>query len=93
MTKKHGKHQTVAPDAKRSVEWLQARSGVSKIVLGKTTGCRHAFTSGWLKFVAFVTTGLKCRLYSGLGVMDLYVHCSMEHRDALRVAIDEKFKV
>ena len=91
MPHKHGRHQTLSKNLRRSVDWLENRPGVKKVVLGLAEACRHRRSPGDLKVRRATDAGLHLNGYSGTGVIKLFLVCDADRRDDLRRAIADRW--
>lgn len=85
------RHKTVYQGAKRDFAWLEALPFVSKVIIGRTENCSHKYVEGTIRATADVPAGVKCKVYSTVGVTDVVVYCADDQKKALREKLTERF--
>jgi hypothetical protein len=87
-----GRHQTLEPQVKRNVEWIERLPSVSKVVLGFSESCRHRYPPGHIRFRTNVRGGFKINAYSGKGITDIFIKIDpIEDRDMIIALITARF--
>ncbi|MFI4954659.1 MAG: hypothetical protein ACHP9Y_01990 [Gammaproteobacteria bacterium] len=89
---KTGRHKSLDKDLKRSIEWLQSFSYVTKTVIGISECCRHKYSPGSLRWKSDVPGGIKINGYSGKGVTDIFVKVDpIGYREQVKQMLSERF--
>lgn len=86
---KLGHHTTMDPELRRSVEWLDGRSEVSKIILGDIRPRKHSKTPGTLVVEEKSAGGIALTAYSGVGIRTLFVQTRKQ--DVLAALIADRW--
>jgi hypothetical protein len=86
---KLGNHTTLDAETKRSVEWLDGRDEVTKIILSDHRVRSHSKTPGSLAVKSHTDTGLCLTAYTGVGIRQIFV--STPKRRELETLITERW--
>ncbi len=92
MPGKRGKHQSLAPDLRHSVAWLESLVEIKRVIIGISESCRHQYGPGTLRARREVLGGILISAYSGRGVTDIFLNISpVEKIPDVIEAIKERF--
>jgi hypothetical protein len=88
MSKK-AKHLSVCKHAKRLIDRLESIEEVTKVVIGLSVCCRHAFSPGMAKLQASSDAGFRLNVYGGNGITSVFVVVEPNSRAAVLERISE----
>jgi hypothetical protein len=80
---KKAKHSSVCKHAKQLIGRLEAIDEVTKVVIGLSSCCRHAFSPGMAKVQALTEAGFRLNVYGGNGITSVFVVVDPASRDAV----------
>jgi hypothetical protein len=91
MPSKRGRHNSIPPDLKRSVAWLDGLASVRRLILGPTRRVGHHFKVGTIRVRRVLPAGLDVLAYAGGRIVTVFI--ATEPGEAVAVAgrIRERF--
>ena len=92
MSNKRGRHTSAGKDLERSIQWLERRPEVIKVVLSLAEACRTNYQPGHLRHTRNAPGGVKLVGHSGNGIINIFVRVADDDRAALLDAISDKFR-
>lgn len=87
---KRARHKSICKEIKRLVSLLERSPLVSKLVLGLSENARHAFAPGTAKLQRRAEAGMHLNMYTGNGVMRVFVVCEQKDIDAILAEMKDK---